>query len=384
MSIRHTLTCCVLLACLVILPVARADDVTLQGGSQLHGTVLVRGAGAGANPAADWRLLLPGGDELVLHAQDVKAVAYDAQGPQAGEYLRFAQPAAEPGGAPGGLQVALAHFVHPDGGPRVDLVGAVHIADAAFFRAVQRWIDGCDVVLYEGVKKEGQTAADFQKPAEGAPNPIRGLQQKLAGWFDLRFQLDAIEYDRPHFVHADLTEAQLMAGSQGTDGDEQGGNAAPALPEVPGLPRDISQLTTMLQQVGPMLDMLFSQSPEMRTGLKRVFAQVMGRPEAMASFLQAGTPLADLVLHRRNAVVIERLQETVAKQRSGSIAIFYGAAHMADLEKTLVEKLGYRRAGGRWLEAWAIEAGPMPQGLQALQMLMPGLGLPGGAPQGDK
>ena len=40
---------------------------------------------------------------------------------------------------------------------------------------------------------------------------------KLARWFNLEFQLDTINYDRPHFVHADLEIGRPLAdGEKGT------------------------------------------------------------------------------------------------------------------------------------------------------------------------
>ena len=48
---------------------------------------------------------------------------------------------------------------------------------------------------------------------------------------------------------------------------------------------------------------------------------------------------------------MRRLDELPAGTRS--VAIFYGAAHLSDLEKRLVER-GYVRAGGRWVTAWDV------------------------------
>lgn len=40
-------------------------------------------------------------------------------------------------------------------GPAVDLVGVVHIADADYYNELQKFLDGFDLVLYEGVKPGG-------------------------------------------------------------------------------------------------------------------------------------------------------------------------------------------------------------------------------------
>ena len=54
------------------------------------------------------------------------------------------------------LDVAIREMVPPDGeGPRVWLVGVVHIADAAYYRALQATLDLYPAVLYESVMPAG-------------------------------------------------------------------------------------------------------------------------------------------------------------------------------------------------------------------------------------
>jgi len=64
-----------------------------------------------------------------------------------------------------------------------------------------------------------------------------------------------------------------------------------------------------------------------------------------------------VVLEERNAVVIERVKEILARdERPRSIAIFYGAAHMPLFERQL-EELGYAPAGDlERVKAWAMDA----------------------------
>ncbi len=53
------------------------------------------------------------------------------------------------------LELASRTFARKDGGPKVTLVSAVHIADATFYQAMQRQLDTSAVVLFEGVKPGG-------------------------------------------------------------------------------------------------------------------------------------------------------------------------------------------------------------------------------------
>ena len=45
------------------------------------------------------------------------------------------------------------------------------------------------------------------------------------------------------------------------------------------------------------------------------------------------------------------LYETLPKK---NLAIFYGAAHLPDLEERMVEKMGFERKATRWVTAWKL------------------------------
>jgi hypothetical protein len=350
---------------------AGADEIKLTGGSTIEGIVLERGASDVVIqiPGGDVlkvegketvRVLLPHGDELQLHATDVASITPSPGAPSAGQYLGYRPPTKE---SAGGLEVALMHFVHPDGGPRVDLISAVHIADASYFREVQRLLEASDVVLYEGVKARDATAADFVKDQGEGANPVRALQQNLAKWFDLRFQLTEIVYTRPHFVHADMVAEDLLPRSSAnkpatTPGTSEKPGEGPQPPAgMPGMPQNAEGLMKMLESYGPMLEQMLGRPGPMRDRLKRQLAQMLGTADVgamLGTVLPKG--LTDLLIDKRNDVVMERLaeqREKLGNQKRANIAVFYGAGHMKDLEQRLRE-LGYTRAGGRWLRAWEV------------------------------
>ena len=60
------------------------------------------------------------------------------------------------------------------------------------------------------------------------------------------------------------------------------------------------------------------------------------------------------ILGERNRAVIKRLVVVTSDPANKQIAIFYGAAHMPGIEKSIVEELGYRQDSHRWLPAWRI------------------------------
>ncbi len=326
----------VALLLLLALPLAdaRADEVVLAGGSRLSGVVLGR-------DDAGLDLLLPPGTVLRLLAADVREVRADPDAPAPGRHLRFR----EPGPAGEGLEVAVTHLVHPGGGPRVDLVAAVHIADPAYFREVQRLLEAADVVLYEGIKPAGAAMQDLAAPAAAEQNPVRALQQNLARWFGLSFQLDALAYGRPHFVHADLT-AEEFADELGGSAKEGGEGAAGSAGG-----REFDFVRRQMEALAPMLESMLGQPGPMRDNVKRMMARMLGAPNAL-SLIGALLPnLSGLLIAKRNEVVVAKVAELRATAK-GTVAVLYGAAHMSGVEAALVERLGYRRAGGRWLRAW--------------------------------
>lgn len=298
---------------------AHADEVVLTHGSRLAGVVL-------SQDAAALRLLLPQGAEITLTPADVQEVVRDADAPQGEQVIRFANDG--PGAR--GLQVAVVHLLHPTTGRRVDLIGAVHVADAAFYREVQRLLEADDVVLYEMVKPKDAPPGGKPSAEEKEGLGVRDLQRRMGEWFGLTFQMDGIAYDRPHFVHADLTLEEFRAAAGGPEVEAQLQGLLPALEAVEGMLKGASG------------------NPRMQRTLKTMLGGMLGRMGTKIGAL-LGSDTSELLITRRNEVAVKRLTEVGAAARS--VAIFYGAAHLPDLEKRLAA-LGYVRAAWGWLTAW--------------------------------
>ena len=297
---------------------ARADEVVLKGGSRLTGVVLKQ-------DDTGVRLLQPGGDEVQVGVADLKEVRVDGDAPKGTQVIRYAADAKAP---VQGLQVALIHMLHPKTGRRVDLVGAVHMADLAYFREVQRLLEQVDVVLYEMVKPKDARPEDKPPETPAGEFSPRDLQKRLAEGLGLKFQLDAISYDRPHFLHADLTLEQFTGASGGQAMGEQVKVLGPLLGTLAGLLKGAGGTQRMLK------DMLGRALGEMK-------------PEDLGAMLGDGT--RELLLDRRNETCVRCLLEVPAASKK--VAIFYGAAHLPDLEVRLRDQ-GYERVAARWLTAW--------------------------------
>ena len=77
--------------------------------------------------------------------------------------------------------------------------------------------------------------------------------------------------------------------------------------------------------------------------------------------------LMKVLLERRNAVVFRDLRKVLrGKQPPAHVVLFYGAAHMPDLEERITKKLGYRFVGEEWLRAFGVN--PKEEGLTAFEV----------------
>jgi hypothetical protein len=78
------------------------------------------------------------------------------------------------------LEIAAKTFVPANGkGPKVHLVGAVHIGDKTFYGSLQQMLDACDLVLFEGVKPPGAGSFDSELDEAGKIKATKSRLQFL-------------------------------------------------------------------------------------------------------------------------------------------------------------------------------------------------------------
>lgn len=106
-------------------------------------------------------------------------------------YLRSVE---DPEGRWASLEIAIREFVpgpdasEPDG-PHLFLVGAAHVASADFFDELSAFFDGCDVVLFEGVRPEDQPAPEASPRneawrARASARRLRAAERRVAAWYE--------------------------------------------------------------------------------------------------------------------------------------------------------------------------------------------------------
>jgi len=275
---------------------------------------------------------------------EVAPVTHDAQ--EAARFIRFV----DAGNGEGHLDTAIVTYGGPQG-QRVDLVAAVHVADRIYYEKLQQLFESYDAVLYEMVK-----------PKHAAPTPAntRGggllsfFQRKLKSVLDLEFQLDGIHYVQPNFVHADLDAATFAKLSK-----DRGESVVKLLLEAMVDHQSRQRHSGGDPEATPALGLgqLFAafMSQDSSRLLKHLLAKQLHHVESALAGLSEGK--GSVLLTERNKRCIEVLEERLRKG-DRSLAVFYGGAHMPDLERRLLTKLGFKRLAQRWLTAWDIKKQP--------------------------
>jgi hypothetical protein len=247
----------------------------------------------------------------------------------------------------GKLEAAIVTYHNPATGARVDLVSAVHVADPAFFATLDHLFPRYDAVLYEMVKPAGMEPPD---PGEHTGSGVSALQRFIKDVLHLQFQLDAINYHAKNFVHADL-DAETFARMQ----DERGESIfmlmlQSMMQEM--LNPTAASANSRLNNISLPELLAILASPDRPRQLKLLIAPEFGDIDTQMASLEG--PTGSVLVTERNKAAIAVLTKSLAAGKK-NIAIFYGAAHMHDMEKR-VEALGFQPIATRWLTAWDVSA----------------------------
>jgi hypothetical protein len=329
--------------------------------------------------------ILLGALALALAGCQTRSQAADTPAPH--PFTRIANPSTQTVQ----LQIALRKFVPSrHRGPAIWLASVMHVGEPAYYRALQNFLDTQTVVLYEGINPNAhphhvhEAAAPFTPPPAPAATPAGAnagysMQSTLARSLGLVFQLDAIDYVRTNFLNSDLSIAQIQrimdgnrAGS--TPGQKSGGNATfDTLLQI----MDGSSFLGSLFKVGLQI---IAGSPQMQAVAKLTMIEAIGQLKGDMSDVQGLPPdwkeLIKVLIQARNKNLMADLKSELKKvPRDGSIAVFYGAGHMDDLQKRVTGELHYRPSDETWLTAISVDmrkSGISPTEAQFLRSLIQG------------
>jgi len=278
------------------------------------------------------------------------------------------------------LEIAARRFTPRRGtGPTIWLTGASHLGETAYYRALQHHLDECTLVLFEGVGgAEARRGPELRRDtAEGS-----SLQARLARSLGLAFQLEAVDYDRAHFRNSDLTVAELRDLMSGT------GQAAAAAGETNSARTEAAQSFEQLLQVmqgesflGRLMNLglrWLGTQPRYQAlakfTLMEMLNNVQGDLESVGALPPAMQELLRVLIDERNQrVLVDLRRELPRLSRADSLAVFYGAGHMRDLEIRLRRELRYEPRDEIWFAAMTVNvtaAGITPVELGATRELI--------------
>ncbi len=260
------------------------------------------------------------------------------------EFVRIAK---DDQSRPTALQLAVARYVAADArlGLSVDLVGAVHIGDAAYYAQLNEIFESYDVLLYELVAPADAMVTQRIAKRKGLLSTTQVGLTRLLG---LSFQLDEINYDRENFVHADLSPSELKQSM------EQRGESLYVYfwrlfyASVDNYAKDPLGWNDM-QKISGVL------SAGQDDSLKTLIAYEMTDMGQIQDVL--GEDSGSAIIGARNQRAIDVLQREIAAGAK-RIGIFYGVAHMPDLEERLLDQVGLVYEETSWVDAWLLGSAP--------------------------
>jgi hypothetical protein len=244
-----------------------------------------------------------------------------------------------------GMQTAIVRYTGQatDGQPvEVDLIGAVHIGDVAYYDELNERFKQYDALLYELVAPEG-TVVERGRGTSNA-HPVGALQNGIKRLLELDHQLEQIDYKRPNFVHADMSPDEFVQSMQDR-------NESFLQMYFRMLGQAMAQQSEM-QAKGESLDFdifsaLFAKDRPRR--LKMALAKQLAEMESM--MVSFGGEQGSVIITERNKKALEVLRRQLAdgKKRLG---VFYGAGHLNDMDERLRTEFQLQPVAISWLTAW--------------------------------
>jgi len=227
----------------------------------------------------------------------------------------------------------------------VDLIGAVHVGNQEYYDSLNKQFEQYESLLYELVAPEGTVIPKGGRVDDDriSLNPVGEIQKGLKNILDLEFQLEKIDYTKDNFVHADMTPTEFGKSMQENE-ESIGGYALKAVGQSMAM-----QATGKDSGTAGMFMAMFSSNKSLR--MRRVMAQQMIDMEAGLAMFEGKN--GSTIINHRNAKCMEVLKRELAGGKK-KIAIFYGAGHLADMEKRLISDFQMNVGGQKWLPAWKL------------------------------
>lgn len=242
------------------------------------------------------------------------------------------------------LETAVVSYESPQK-TRVDLVGAIHIADKGYFDALNIRFKKYDAVLYELVGPSIEERAKSEAVnGEQKLQWVGKLQAMMKDTLKLHGQLEGIDYQAGNFVHADMSMSQFTK----TQDKKQESFLSLYLKAVQAQKEANAKRGVNPDAAGMVMLLKILTMKDSSLELKRMIAREFDSVEDVMAGVESGD--GTVLVGERNRVALEVLDKQIAAGKT-NLAIFYGAAHLADMEERLLKK-GFKRTKAEWLKAW--------------------------------
>lgn len=245
------------------------------------------------------------------------------------------------------LETSIVRFKNKDG-VVVDLIGAVHIADPAYFETLNQRFKEYDALLYEMVKPRGMEGVRRAQPGDDRSDSwISMLQMFMKDQLALDFQLDRVDYSPKNFVHADM-DAETFTERQEARGENMMSLMVNSM--LREMSRAANDPNATAADVGIMDLIAALQAPDRARQLKVVLAKQFGQMDAALDAM--GGPGGSVILDERNKEALKVLKREIDGGKK-HLGVFYGAGHMRGMEELMVDLMGFKQAGPpMWVTAW--------------------------------
>jgi hypothetical protein len=254
---------------------------------------------------------------------------------------QFVRVATDDNENPRALQMSIVSYV-PANNDRilnVDLVSAIHIGDPSYYAELNERFRDYDVLLYELVAPQNAVASNRLEKRKGF---LSGAQVGMTKLLDLSFQLDEINYDQANFVHADLSPSELRQSM-----DDRGESLYVYFWRIFFASLDEYAKDPLGLKDWEMLSAMLTSDQD--DSLKTMIAYEMTNIGQVQDIL--GEDSGSAVIGARNQRAVDVLQREI-DSGAKHIGIFYGVAHMPDLEDRLQDQLGLVYEKTAWIDAW--------------------------------
>lgn len=306
-----------------------------------------------------WAVLLLAGPMPLVRSQEAPA---EEQGKQAADSKveaaeeaaaesKFIRVRRDDSKRPLAMETAVVRYVPAEGdrpGVSVDLIGAVHVGDRAYYDALNKLFESYDVVLYELVAPEGTRIPKEGRKGGGA-HPVGALQDGLGALLELEHQLDRIDYTKKNLVHADMSPEDF-AKTMADRGESfmqmflrlMGQGMAQRAAGGGGTNNDLTLLMALF-------------SKDRASKLKLIMAEQFENLEGQLAVLDG--PDGSTIITERNKKAFEVLGKQLEAGKK-KIGVFYGAGHLPDMERRLIADFGLQRDSEQWVPAWQLDKRP--------------------------